>query len=254
VVQESNIGKNAADAMEEAIAWHTVCIISEDGKSIGTGSLIRWRGRKLILTARHVVQDSTNEGLRFHFRPEGTMKRAPLGEVHGHPELRYRQKVKIEIVARHAASSVDLAALELADVLPSRQPARFFDLDVDATAPGAGTVLAFRGYPSDMADEVHPGALASFAVMDWGQIERPHDLDRFDPAAEFLVKFSQAEGGIHARGFSGTGSWYHCHVSEIWHPNLRLAGVCTHYYAPSKLLNFLRVENVTAFLRGTFAE
>ena len=147
--RESNITKNAADAIEEAIAWQTACIVSDDGKFIGTCTLIRWRQRELILTARHVVQDCSKEGIRFHFRPEGTMKRAPISELHSHPEVRYRQKVRVEIAAKHIARSFDLAALELSGVLPPEHLARFFELSDRESTPEIGTPVALRGYPSD---------------------------------------------------------------------------------------------------------
>jgi hypothetical protein len=52
----------------------------------------------------------------------------------------------------------------------------------------------------------------------------------------------------HARGFSGAGVWFDKPTQGAWHPNLGLAGVCTHYYPRRKLLSVVRIEQVIRFL------
>src|SRR5262252_4729005 len=67
------------EAIEEAVAWHTVGIIADEGQSIGTGSAILWRNHPLILTARHVIETSPDSDLWFHFRDACTMQLSGRG-------------------------------------------------------------------------------------------------------------------------------------------------------------------------------
>jgi hypothetical protein len=57
---------------------------------------------------------------------------------------------------------------------------------------------------------------------------------------------------MHARGFSDAGVWFDRPTDGVWHPNVRLAGVCTHYYPRRKLLSILRIEQVMQFLDEPF--
>lgn len=47
------------EAIEEAVAWHTVGIVADESQSIGTGSAVLWHEHPLIITARHVIEDSS---------------------------------------------------------------------------------------------------------------------------------------------------------------------------------------------------
>ncbi|PYT78208.1 MAG: hypothetical protein DMG42_01180 [Acidobacteria bacterium] len=86
------------EAIEEAVAWHTIGIVADEGQSIGTGSAILWRQRPLIITARHVIEDSPDSGIWFYFRDEGTMKRSPIDELPKRRDVEYRPKVRIKIL------------------------------------------------------------------------------------------------------------------------------------------------------------
>src|SRR5882762_5523446 len=79
---------NEGIAIQETVAWHTVSLITDKGKSIGTGSAILWGERPLILTANHVVKDSPDDDIWFHFRHDDTMKWAPLNDLHSHPDMK----------------------------------------------------------------------------------------------------------------------------------------------------------------------
>src|SRR2546425_1056648 len=81
--------KHAADAIEEAVAWHTVGIVTGSGErkwqGIGTGAAVRWRGGHYILTAEHVLR-SILPGL--HSKTSGWRSQASCG-------LRSRQHARI---------------------------------------------------------------------------------------------------------------------------------------------------------------
>ena len=241
------------EAIEEAVAWHTVGIVVEHSKSIGTGTAILWRRRPVILTARHVVEGSPNDDIWFYFRDEGTMKRSPIDELPKRRDVEYKAKVRMKIVVRCGAENSDLAALEVERSIGDEHPVRFFDLAEDSTTPPSGTIISMRGYPFDLSRVVSPGIRAAFAMLQWSRIQETPRLHRFDPASEFLTRFVAADQGKHAPGFSGAGAWFEKSAGGVWLPRLGLAGVCTHYYRRPKLLSLLRIEQVTRFLGEAFS-
>src|SRR5260370_13263114 len=83
-------------AIEEAVAWHTVGIVAEDGQSIGTGSAILWRQRPLILTAGHLIRGSPGCHTWFFFCPQETIKRSPITGDPRPPAVRYNNKLRIK--------------------------------------------------------------------------------------------------------------------------------------------------------------
>jgi trypsin-like peptidase len=240
------------EAIEEAVAWHTVGIVADDGQSIGTGTAILWRQHSLILTARHVIEGSPDDDIWFYFRDEGTMKRSPIDELPNRRDVEYRSRVKIKIVGRCCLENADLAALEVERPTEEEHPVRFFELAQDSATPPSGTIINMRGYPFDLSRVVSPGSRAAFAMLQWSQIQETPRLHRFDPASEFLTRFVAADQGKHAPGFSGSGAWFENPSSGVWSPRLGLAGVCTHYYRRPKLLSLLRIEQVTRFLKEAF--
>jgi len=244
--------KREGEAIEEAVAWHAVGIVADDGQSIGTGTAILWRQRALILTARHVIESSPDDDIWFYFRHEGTLRRSPINELSHQRGIKYKSKVRIEIVARRSSENVDLAALEVQKSTEHEQSVRFFQLTEDAATPLAGTIITMRGYPSGQAQAVGPSSAAAFAMLQWSRIQEKPRFEPFDPATEFLTPFVAANQGMHARGFSGAGVWFDKPTEGVWHPNLRLAGVCTAYYSRRKLLSVLRIEQVTQFLEEAF--
>jgi len=135
------------EAIEEAVAWHTVGLVAEQGQAIGTGSAILWRQRPLILTARHVVEGSADNDIWFYFRDEGTMKRSPIDELPNRRDVEYKSKVRIKIVGRCCSEKVELAALEIERSIKGEHPVHFFELAEDSATPPSGTIINMRGVP-----------------------------------------------------------------------------------------------------------
>jgi hypothetical protein len=240
------------EAIEEAVAWHTAGIVAEDGQSIGTGSAVLWRQHPLILTARHVIAGSPDDDIWLYFRHEGTMKRSRIDDLPNQRDVKYKTKVRVNIIGRRCSEHVDLAALEVQRSIEDEHPIRFFELVEGPVTPPSGTVITMRGYPSDLARVVAPGSAAAIAMLQWSRIHDKPPFAPFDLATEFLTPFVAANLGKHARGFSGAGAWFDKPTGGVWHPNLGLAGVCTHYYPRRKLLSLLRIEQVGRFLGEAF--
>jgi hypothetical protein len=244
---QTTLASQAMVGLEEAAAWHTVGVVCDRGQGIATGIAIRSGSRHMILTAGHVVGKEGAENLLFVFRPAGPLVRAELTELSWQKDLALvpRERVVIRNILRD--DCVDLAFLEVSPEAVSQHKVRFFDLQPGSSAPPLGTMVFCRGYPSDIGLPLGEAAKIVAPVGIWAAIQdRSHSawLDKFDPEKEFLVPYALAEYGKHARGFSGAGVWYHESPPVVWYPNLRLAGICTHYFAESKLLSVVKTEHV----------
>lgn len=248
------LDNHVADSMEEVVAWHTVGIVCDGGRGIATGIAIVWRDHYLILTAYHVIQGNRPGDFSLMFRPQGSLIHAEPSEMPGRRDVALLPRQHVSVTRIQFNVNLDLGFLEVSPDLAAHHRVRFFKLDSSDEAPSVGSTVVVRGYPSDIASPTGEGDRLVFASGFPGQVAdkpRPH---RFDPGREFLLKFPLAEAGKHARGFSGAGAWFQKDPTAVWHPNLRLAGVCTHYYARSGLLSFVKSQFVLRFLRSVFPE
>ncbi len=247
---EFDLRIQAAEGIEEGIAWHTVGVVANGGEGIGTGSAILWRGHPLILTAGHVVRGTQPQDLWFFFRAEGTLQRGEANEIPMQENIRLAIREHITIQAIHYDQEKDLAALQVPLSLQEQRNVRFHELDPTSTTPNAGTTVVMMGYPADIAVRVQGADRAVFPSLEWARIEGNHELDGFDPNTHFLVPYFSASSNRHPAGFSGAGVWFHHNTPVVWHPNLGIAGVCTHYYPSRALLKILRIEFVRQFLEA----
>src|SRR5438034_10913258 len=104
VKDDAHMTKSAAAAFAEAVSRHAVAIVTNNEagealRGVGSGAAIRWNGRQLILTARHVVRDTGTSDLRFFASPEGPMRTAEaedLRELRGVPTRDLRHSIASE--------------------------------------------------------------------------------------------------------------------------------------------------------------
>src|SRR5216684_2709514 len=220
----------AAVAIEEAVAWHSVAIISDNGQAIGTGVAAPYGPHHVFITAAHVVAGQELQSLQYLFRPTGPLVWAELAEVSSRRAevvVTPRETVVIERVLTDDV--LDLAFLLVPPELKNRSRIRFFELGKDSLTPPEGTTIRLRGYPSDVALPMGGTDKLVLPAVVWGTIDNKRPPEKFDPKTEFLVPYAFAEVGKHARGFSGAGAWFHDSPTAVWHPNLGLAGICTAY-------------------------
>ena len=260
-MSEHSLTESVMDAMEEAVAWHTVAIVGNQGSAIGagigTGTTVRWRSHALILTAKHVIigtEDANN--LWFFFRPQGPLVRAAQSEIKRKPDIGFSVRQSLEIHHVRHSFEDDLSAIEVSPQLEMTKPIRFFDLEGRRQSEPTDEMLAI-GYPSDLKMEVQGGAFAAFMSVEWTEAVvldegKTRSLKGYDTERHFAVNYHSAdERGPH--GFSGAGLWYHAGPTAVWHPNLRLCGIITDYYRSSQLLAALKMGRVFRFLEGEFA-
>jgi len=240
-------------AFEEHVAWHTVGIVCDDGKAIGTGVAVSFAGRNLVITAAHVVQETRPDRISFMFRPPGTLVRAPLPEAASRRhQVAVTPRIEARIADVIADRTLDIALLAVSWELSRERRVRFFELRPDALAPVAGTIVLSKGYPTDCALPMGGQDKLLLSVANSGYIaENPKlgSLDGFDPQQSFVVPYHLAKIA-HARGFSGAPAWFQKPTPGIWRPNPGLAGICTNYYRHSGLLSFVRAEKIIGFLQS----
>lgn len=61
--REFEMHTEAAYGMDEALAWHTMRIICDELRGVGTGTAMIFAGRHFILTAAHVLKDTALKDL-----------------------------------------------------------------------------------------------------------------------------------------------------------------------------------------------
>jgi hypothetical protein len=249
---------NVMDALEEAAYWHTVAIIEKSGKTIGTATAVRWRSRTFLLTAQHVIRKTSNQELRFFFRPPGTLDRTKWKTAPAGP-IKLASPFRLNIIGRYEDPRADLAALELIPRLEKEQNIRFYELADEAKTPGRRPQDVWAiGFPEDSVEKIDEAAYAFASSPLWAKVvktPRPAP-DEFNPRKHILFDFQPAQDGRKPHGFSGTGVWFRDTTpkNKVWMPDLRLLGICTHYYTRRKLLSLVRVEAVLRFLQSKAKE
>jgi hypothetical protein len=228
-------------------------------EGIGTGCACLWNGRKLILTAKHVVEGAAPTDIAFLPRIGSALGWDSPGEISGVAE---RVVVGIERIIR--CGWEDLAVIVLSPdgldglniefcELPKR-------LGVDSTVSATGSVLVV-GFPVDQTFEVsetrRPGHVTKVMACPsdsfWGElVERPERplSSRYDPDHHLLIRFEPSKPGSEPFGYSGAGVW--CDPTRrgaIWTANPLLLGVQTDAYLESGLVLAIRARMIRRFLQ-----
>jgi hypothetical protein len=204
----------------------------------------------MLLTARHVVEDSIAGPLWFFPRPPGTLERRQLGDVVDTRSGPVFERVRIPLLCAHVSDSSDLAALEVERAGGTFANVRFFEGLPDSRSPEVGGTVFFQGFPAALGKIVAPGALAVLRRAEIRQVQPPAEIPGHDSGSSFLLDYFEDTGGIAPYGFSGAGVWFRSGKTDVWHPNLILGGVVTNFFPKRKLLEVERVEQVQSFLGG----
>jgi hypothetical protein len=250
---------SASDAVEAAIREMTVGIVYGSGErkwqGIAAGTLVRWGGRPLILTAEHVVCDTEPEDFRFHFRHDGPpipVERDILKSLPGVPTALLKGCTELELGRVVMNRELDLAAIEVQGDLEEKYLCRFFDLADGGRSPAEGRQTIVMGFPSDVVRVTHDNKGVVFSYVEWTNVASDRtDLRDFDPARHFLTPYKLVETYPDAKplGISGAAMWINeKDTSVVWRPRLDIAGVASAWYKGKGLLKMVRREVVEEFL------
>lgn len=231
-------------AFQETIS-NSIVGIAIDGPDpgIGTGTLVKWKGKRLLLTANHNLDGTTPDCLRLLFRPPGNIKVAAMAEAAAtyglSPSPGIRAPLKREFCADLAN---DIALLEFLPHGTVPSPSIFYALDdFPAFSIPDGTSIIVMGFPSDNSVRIPGGRVVGPAADHVRYDSSLNSLSglpsSYNPNSQYLLRYSRLQDGIHPRGFSGAGAWCNADVDgPVWHSNPRLAGMVVRYHAPNNVL------------------
>jgi hypothetical protein len=258
VTNDETATAEAAKGIEAAIYASTIGIVTGSGdhlhKGLGSGTLIQWKGKHLILTAEHVIASTRLQDYRF-FLPVGPPKDADREELLSLRRVASRQLLpfsELRFGRIEMDSEIDIAAFEVDPTLDGKHPLTIFvELIPGGKTPEDGHVIIGRGFPRDlmrMVDGTAAGVV--FSYLEWTNLQmNASGLGGFDPAKHFLAPFSPSEPNAHPLGLSGSAMWYRKGKTPgVWHPNLDIAGVTVGFYQGRRLTKMIRREKVEEFL------
>jgi hypothetical protein len=243
------------NALQEAMARHTVIISMTGGREVGTGTLLSYGSTNLVLTANHNLQEPHPSELLFGFNHGGNLEEATTSETATKKPLPYYTLKFRDRGEIFRDEKNDIAALILHPTEKPRGVAAFYD--ASALKPVAipdGKSIVLLGFPVGNSIDIGPAKKIVSPVSD----HLPYDstLNRsqylpssYDPDFEFLLKYELIEDGLLPHGFSGAGAW--CPLEPkgaIWTPDLILVGVITSYLREQQLLVLAGLRAVVELL------
>lgn len=256
-------------AFAERVAWHTAVVVNGSltesrlasgrvfaSEGLGIGSACCWNGRKLIITAKHVVEGATPSDIRFFLRQD-----RPI-DWNTRPSRQSADPatvLPVEEIVR--CPWEDLACIVLAPNDPDRR-LEFVDLPNDfGDVPSDGGGALIHGAPIDKVVAIGEGRLpdgsrwrsrAVQVVGCWAVVtlEAPRFFpSSFDPDRHFLLRYDPIVEGSLPFGFSGTGVWYRRRRNDsVWAADPVLAGVQVGWHRESRLMIAVRSQAVRQFL------
>jgi hypothetical protein len=261
-------------AFAERVASHVVTVVNrvwrvgraQDGQNVaeqppGMGAAVVWNGRRLILTAKHVIEDAEPKDIQFCTRADGPID---WGVRSANPLVVHPVTMKIDRIVK--CRSEDLACIVLKPD-QSFGPLEFLDIPAgldEVPSSGAGTLI--HGCPVDQNIPVgawRQGAgplligLASRPRGCWAVVEGdpPKCLpSSFDSERHFLLKFDPTQEGVQPYGFSGSGVWGHRRKGKgVWSANPVLSGIQFAWHRPTNLMFAVRSEMIREFLESAIS-
>lgn len=218
------------------IGTHAVTGRRGDSEVPGTGCLVKWGDKRLVLTAKHVIDTASSPTqIRIASFADTPMDFQPSDRVtinHVYAGIALRPDSEL-----HYCEWEDLAAITLPDSLRVGELANIQDEWAD---PPEGSMVGCIGFPTDHnvtvdhrkvgdKDEVGLGLLP--LLIDTDVLPQPSEDDRrfkipdHDDARHYLVAYN-SNLSQQAHGMSGAAIWMPDIRGIVWSPNFRFAGTC----------------------------
>jgi hypothetical protein len=247
----------------ERIASHTVGIACERNTGVGTSTLVLLDGQKFILTAKHVLGQSTPDELRFWLRRPTAMRDKAAKDTTNEEIGDFTVGEKLPIVDAQFDEVRDLAALrldpnytlpegpELYDVSKSAPIMKWDEQKLDEL-----TLLMF-GFPIDNSREVITKGNRKFMFMGcaehlsnysadlntkiWARIE-----SKFSREKDFAFTYNGDTEEYKPRGFSGSGVWVLSETpnAPVWTPDPIMIGIVHNWFSSLGILLALKLSAV----------
>jgi hypothetical protein len=270
-IEQEARDRHAKDAALERLWTHTVGIANRalgiDGidptsglpgredEIPGTGIAGTFKGRHVVLTARHVLDEAQPSDLSFFARPSGAFARP--SEVSMQDGYSAIPIVGNSSAIIHRCEWEDIAViiiesdalgpyLEFADLASSVDPEEG-EFVLGMGFPVSNAFVFQRRVGSNLQKAV---LLAPIAFQ--GEV-LPSTTGRFLKGfcadRHFLIPYDLAAQGKHPKGISGAGVWLQSKEKQVvWTPSFIFAGICTSCYREGTIEQIVKASAVRAFL------
>jgi len=246
VGDDIKVGRLAGNAMAQAMYPYTFGIISDyrgmEGRGLGTGVGLVWRGNFLIATAKHVISDTPAQRI-YYLLPQDSLQTPDSQASADWSKVRYGLRHVLES-PQILYCDADLAAILLPEQPNLTARNHFYNLDESPCGPPVNTAVGYLGYPAAAA---HPVGSNYAAMPSHGFGKVCLANCEYDLPTEFAVEYVPGDE-LDPHGFSGSGVWYSLSAGVVWSPEVCLAGLVTNYYRTTQVLICARVETLARFL------
>ena len=244
---------DAADvALSNAMYRYTFGIVGNgegglEGRGIGTGIGVSWRGQFLILTAAHTMETTAYEQLYILLPHESLV--TPSSSIRTDwtlPASIGNTRVQFNDPQVLLDSDRDLAAFVLPSQALEQARRHFYSLDDSQTTPQPVAQIGFLGYPKATRLPVGLNFVATPYSSCGLMVAVP---DGSDPDSQIAISYPPTTS-VDPHGVSGSGLWLPTSVTEgLWTPEVSLVGLVTHYDPQPQVLLGYRVEELVTFLK-----
>ena len=243
---------------------------TRDTEVAGTGSLVEWNGRRLVITAKHVIDNvKSPSDLRIAaFEDSAVVFKPPEAVTAKDAYAGVQLGPDSEI---HLCGWEDVAAITIPG--PAFQHCPLVDVKKDWSDPPQGEIVLGCGFPVDnrvFVGQRKIGERTEIAVgvmpiiFDGPVLPLPTKKDlkfsitEHSVARHYLVPYEH-NASTHPGGVSGAAVWWEPEGKMIvWRPRFHFAGVClavymkgySHHRGP--VIQVLKASVVRRFLRETF--
>ena len=237
-------------ALTNAMYRHTFGIVGDDrsgleGRSLGTGIGVFWKGTFLLLTAAHTVETTPNQQLYF-LLPHDTVV-FQKDYIHSQTPLPAISR-RVQLESQRSFLDDDLASFVLPEQREENAKQHFYPLDDSHTTPLAARQIGFLGYPGVMSQPVG----LNFMALPYSSFgEMAPVPPGYDPSSHIAVSLPTSQS-IDPHGLSGCGLWITEHDSKeiLWAPRLRLLGLVYLWEPQYQVLIGYKVERLVSFLKS----
>jgi hypothetical protein len=254
----------------ERIASHTVGIAADRNTVVGTGTLALLDGQKFIITAKHVLGESTPlDELRFWLRPPTAMRDKAAKDTTNEEVGGFTIGVKLPIVEAQLDEVRDVAALRLDPNYILPEGPEFYDMrrsvpfmEWDEQKLDGLTLLMF-GFPTDNSRVVTTEGNRKFMFMGvaehlsnysvelntqiWSKIETKFSRDK-----DFAFTYNGDAKEYRPFGFSGCGVWVIGETpnAPVWTPDPVMVGIAHNWLSKSGIILALKLPAFIAAERA----
>ena len=249
--------RQATDAFEHCVSRYSVGLVfGERGQHVDTASgvAVAWRGRHVIVTAKHVFPEGAeDQGVTLILPRDRPLHRGDgVGQL---PPNDLDCVIPMPRVAVVRSNSEDLAYFEVNRSIGDASDVEYYELPSIAVTPPSGTRCALSGFPEDLSGRISDEEVVVRLANRWSEVAKPGTAGRFlkgfDSEAHFLMEFRKADKGKRPEGFSGGGVWFPLRQSsdtQLWRAVPGLAGVQSAWFPNRALTLSVRVECLVRFL------